>query len=140
MAALRSGCTLWARQLHQSPRKRILVDTPTDRCIFCQFSRVSARRFAASARQNQDTTNSGPFRTRLRSALRKTKIEWRPIPVALGVGFLGGVQFYRVQQRENRRLEEEAHEEARLAEENDKDGELKGRPKKRKRIKPSGPW
>ena len=59
--------------------------------------------------------------------------------MALGVGFLGGVQFYRVQQRENRRLEEE-HEEARLAEEQDKDGESKTRPKKRKRIKPSGPW
>ncbi|KAL8824826.1 MAG: hypothetical protein Q9191_004793 [Dirinaria sp. TL-2023a] len=137
MATLKSAGALWARRVHL-PQDSMLLNNPTNRCIFCQFTRTSARRFAASARQNQDTPNSGPFRTRLRTALKKTRIEWRPIPVALGIGFLGGVQFYRVQRREKKRLEEE--EETRLAEEHDKDGDSKGKPKKRKRIRPSGPW
>ena len=138
MAALKSAGALWARRIHP-PRERTLMNTPFDKCIFCHFTRTSARRFAASARKYQDTSNGAPFRTRLRTALRKTRIEWRPIPVALGIGFLGGVQFYRVQRREKKRLEQE-DEEARLAEEHDQEGDLKGKPKKRKRVRPSGPW
>lgn len=106
-------------------------------CIFCQTSRAPARRFTTSVRQSQESPNGGPFRTRLRTALRKTKVEWKPIPIALGIGFLGCVQFYRVQQREKRRKEEE-DEEARLAQ--DEHEESKGRPRKRKRIRPSGSW
>ena len=67
-------------------------------------------------------------------------MEWKPIPVALGIGFLGAVQFYRVRQREQRKQEEE-DEEARLQDEENHTNEDKShRPKKRKRIKPSGPW
>jgi len=57
--------------------------------------------------------------------------------VALGIGFLGGVQFYRIQQREKRRKEEE-DEEARIVDE--ERGDSRVRPKRRKRIRPSGPW
>ncbi len=72
--------------------------------------------------------------------MRRTKIEWKPIPVALGIGFLGGVQLYRVQQREKKRKEDE-DEEARIAEEERGQSEdSRGRPKRRKRIRPSGPW
>lgn len=75
------------------------------------------------------------FRSRLNSALKNTKIKWEPIPIALGVGFLGAFQFYRIQRRE-------AHSKA------ERDDELpsevsvdhQGRPKKRERIRPSGPW
>lgn len=123
-----------------SPLLRSQLKPPRYTCIFCQSTKNPVRRFAASTRRSQETPNGGPFRTRLRTALRKTKIEWKPIPVALGIGFLGGVQFYRVQQREKRRQEEE-DEEARLAqEEQGRQEESKGRPKKRKRIRPSGPW
>ena len=112
------------------------LETPSYTCIFCQSTRTPVRRFTASARQNQEggASNGGPFRTRLRASLRKTKVEWKPIPVALGIGFLGAAQVYRIRQREKRRQEEE-DEEATLQNE-----ERKGRPRKRERIKPSGPW
>lgn len=130
MAALRSEGALLGRSFK----------TPGYACVFCQSARASTRRFAASAQQHQETPHGGPFRTRLRTALRRTKIEWKPIPVALGIGFLGGVQFYRIQQREKRRKEAE-DEEAKIAEEERAQSEdSRGRPKRRKRIRPSGPW
>lgn len=108
---------------------------PRYRCVFCKEGQFSSRRFATSARLGKDgsnnNNNNGSFGSRLRTALRKTKIEWKPIPVALGIGFLGAVQFYRVREREKRRQEEDKDK----AEE-----EEKHKPKKRKRIRPSGPW
>lgn len=70
--------------------------------------------------------------SRLRDALRNTPVIWRPIPICLGIAFLGAFQFYRIQERQ-RREEEEA-----WRDEFDR-GEL-GQPKKRQRIRPSGPW
>ena len=118
------------------------VRAPSYTCIFCQSARSPVRRFTASARRNGEghTAGSEPFRTRLRASLRKTKVEWKPIPVALGIGFLGLVQFYRVRQREQRRQEEEDEDARRELEGRDTDEAKQGRPKKRKRIKPSGPW
>ncbi|KAK7747153.1 phosphatidylserine decarboxylase 1 [Diatrype stigma] len=69
------------------------------------------------------------FRSRLGTALRNTKVQWYPIPVGLGIGFLGFVQFYKTQAREKDRLEREAA-----------DGEPGVRPKKRPRVRPDGPW
>ncbi|OAA66173.1 phosphatidylserine decarboxylase proenzyme 1 [Cordyceps fumosorosea ARSEF 2679] len=72
--------------------------------------------------------SSGPsgqrprFSQRLGDALRKTKVTWYHIPVGLGVGFLGLVQFYKVQSREREK----------------QDGG--DRPKPRPRIQPEGPW
>src|SRR5689334_6586148 len=40
------------------------------------------------------------FSSRLRTALNNSKIQWFHIPVGLGIGFLGLVQFYRVSKRE----------------------------------------
>ena len=126
------GLTWAARSLQQ----------PSYTCLLCQTARTASRRFAASARQNQEggASTSGPFRTRLRASLRKTKVEWKPIPVALGIGFLGAVQFYRIRQREQRRQLEEDEEARSQNEGHGSEDEEKGRPKKRKRIKPSGPW
>lgn len=76
------------------------------------------------------------FTSRLRKALKQTKIEWRPIPIAVGIGFLGLFQFYRIQQREQRRKLEELEEQSL----DSNDGNGNKRPRKRKRIKPSGPW
>ena len=108
-------------------------------CLSCQRTRSSAR-FSTSARaRHEQQQDRRPFGTRLRTALRNTKIQWKPIPVGLGIAFLGAVQFYRVRERERRRqyLEEEDQD----AEGNHHDGEEnKDRPRKRKRIRPSGPW
>jgi phosphatidylserine decarboxylase len=67
------------------------------------------------------------FRSRLNSALKDTKIEWKPIPVALGVAFIGAWQVYRIQRREK-------HTQS--------NGTESGEPvpKKRERIRPTGPW
>lgn len=60
--------------------------------------------------------------------MRNSKIQWYQIPVGLGIGFLGLVQFYKVSAREQEKRERE-------------DG-LEGTrtPKKRPRIRPDGPW
>jgi hypothetical protein len=55
------------------------------------------------------------------------KIEWYPIPIGLGIGFLGLVQFYKVYSREQEK-------------ESGESGEPGQRPKKRPRIRPEGPW
>ncbi|KAL8720462.1 MAG: hypothetical protein Q9225_002687 [Loekoesia sp. 1 TL-2023] len=101
-------------------------------CVFCQHAvpsrlfPISSRLYSGGARPGQ-----GPFRTRLRTALQRTKIEWRPIPITLGIGFLGAIQFYRVRKREQARQD---------AEEEEEEKQQSHRPAKRKRIKPSGPW
>ncbi|KAJ6444163.1 phosphatidylserine decarboxylase proenzyme 1 [Purpureocillium lavendulum] len=78
------------------------------------------------------SSNSGKrprFSQRLGEALRNTKIQWYQIPVGLGIGFLGLVQFYKVSSREQERRQ--AEEEGRVP------GE---RPKPRPRVRPEGPW
>lgn len=68
------------------------------------------------------------FSQRLGEALRNSKVQWYPIPVGLGIGFLGLVQFYKVSAREKKQRELE-------------DGADDGaRPKRRPRIRPEGPW
>ncbi|KAI0124277.1 phosphatidylserine decarboxylase [Xylariales sp. AK1849] len=97
-------------------------------------SRQCARHFTASPRacfhhSSQRWQNKERFGSRLGSALKNTKVQWYPIPVGLGIGFLGFVQFYKTQAREKERLEREAA-----------DSEPGTRPKKRPRIRPDGPW
>jgi phosphatidylserine decarboxylase len=67
----------------------------------------------------------------LRKALAETKIKWYPIPVALGIAFLGLGQLYRVNEREKAK---------RINEEREDGEEPTGRPKRRERIRPTGPW
>lgn len=100
------------------------------------------RPFSTSHRtQAQQPHRKERFSSRLRSALNSTPIKWRPIPVALGVAFLGGFQFYRIQARERRKAGDNEDEEWRhRSEQGGDDEEPSGRPKKRKRIRPSGPW
>jgi phosphatidylserine decarboxylase len=70
--------------------------------------------------QQQDQESNGPGADS--SKVQGSKFRWYPIPVGLGVGFLGLVQFYKVYTREK-----------------EKDGEIE-RPRKRRRIRPDGPW
>ena len=103
-------------------------------CLFCQHMQPS-QRFSTSARARQEQyQDKGPFSTRLRTALRNTKVRWKHrIPIGLGIGFLGVAQFYRVQGREKKRHQEEQDVLQSTEDSN-------GRPRKRKRIRPSGPW
>ena len=117
---------------------------PTSKSIPFYVSRSqkhSHRHFSATARvyrQSQDGRES--FGTRLRRALRETKIKWYPIPVGLGIGFLGLAQLYRVNEREKARQREEEENDAYLKSIGGEGNDSEGRPKKRKRIRPSGPW
>ncbi|KAG6079168.1 hypothetical protein E4U31_004814 [Claviceps sp. LM219 group G6] len=77
------------------------------------------------------STNSGRrprFSQRLSEALRRSKITWYHIPVGVGIGFLGLVQFYKVTAREERRRQQEAG------------GDADDKPRTRPKIRPEGPW
>jgi hypothetical protein len=68
------------------------------------------------------------YGARMRRAWNSTRVTWYSIPVAAGIGFLGARQLYKTT-RERARMEEQ--------EPGDEDDQ---RPKRRKRIRPSGPW
>lgn len=72
--------------------------------------------------------------------LGETGVKWYPIPVGLGIGFLGLVQFLRINERENARRREEESEDDGYVKIVGGDGEQGGRPKRRERIRPTGPW
>lgn len=129
----RVGRAVGRRVLNWPIRQDGCQTTPWQ-CPRCRQHLDAWRYFSASAGQrkgNEGGNDSGPFRTRLRVALRKTKIEWYPIPVGLGIGFLGLVQFYRTQQSAKARQKEEDEQ---------VEEDRSEKPKKRKRIRPSGPW
>lgn len=130
MATSRLGSSLLTRLPNSSVSKRT---RPRYTCAFCQQSPLP-RRLPFSFRSYSESSrpDNGPFRTRLHTALRKTKIEWRPIPITLGIGFLGAIQFYRLRKREQAKEEEEEQQEERRQQSH--------KPAKRKRIRPSGPW
>ncbi|KAB8274370.1 phosphatidylserine decarboxylase-domain-containing protein [Aspergillus minisclerotigenes] len=94
--------------------------------------KASARQFSKSWKQYQNQNNQenpAPkgFGSRLRFALRNTKVEWYPIPIGLGIGLLGILHFYKSQRAERERREREAEDEI-------------INPPPRHRIRPSGPW
>ncbi len=108
--------------------------------LLCPHHCRYRRTFSSSARNcEQQQQRRASFGSRLRTAWNRTKVEWYPIPVGLGIGFLGLAQLYRIRQREKLRIAEEEKE--RLENEGQGSGDgREGRPKKRKRIRPSGPW
>ncbi len=134
MASIKTGTICWQRSHHFTTLHSKLFNK---RCLFCRYTRYSVRRLATTARLHKDGSSGdeGSFRSRLQAALRRTKIEWKPIPVGLGIAFLGAVQFYRIREREKRRQAEE--DEAEAHQEGEQGSII---PRKRKRIRPSGPW
>lgn len=86
-----------------------------------------SRYFSSSRTCHEQFHRKESFRSRLNSALKNTKVKWEPIPIALGIGFLGVWQMYRIQRREKHTESGEATDQ-------------NGRPKPRERIRPSGPW
>lgn len=117
---------------------RFLLSPPQSSCI-CRCH--NPRLFSSSARlYRQKPEYKESFGTRLRRALSETKIKWYPIPVGLGIGFLGLVQFLRINERETARRREEELEDEGYVRMVGGDGEHGGRPKRRERIRPTGPW
>lgn len=95
------------------------------------LSRYPSHRASPNAVRNF-SSGSGKrprFSQRLGEALRNSKIQWYQIPVGLGIGFLGLVQFYKVSAREREKQQEL---------EEFPDGAKT--PKKRARVRPDGPW
>ncbi|KAI6716290.1 hypothetical protein JHW43_001249 [Diplocarpon mali] len=129
--------TISGKAIRKNPR---LPSQLKSQCI-CRYHK--SRPFSSSARLHQQKTDyKDSFGVRLRKALKDTKIKWYPIPLGLGVGFLGLGQLYRVNEREKARRREEKR---------DNDGNAKaggpgvdnvsgGKPKRRDRIRPTGPW
>src|SRR5438552_1228538 len=85
---------------------------------------------ARCLKRQQGGRDEEPFSARLGKAWRNTRIEWKPIPIGLGICFLGFLQFLRVQAREGQIKGGESSS----------GRELEKRPPKRERIRPSGPW
>jgi phosphatidylserine decarboxylase len=106
----------------------------------CRYHRPSPRHFSSSARFYRQEDGRESFGTRLSRALRQTKIRWYPIPVGVGIGFLALTQFYRVNEREKVRKREEEEEAYLRSIGKGEEHDSEGRPKRRKRIRPSGPW
>jgi hypothetical protein len=106
----------------------------------CRYRRASPRRFSYSVRFSRQQDGKESFGTRLRRALRETKIRWYPIPVGLGIGFLALTQLYRVNEREKIRQQEEEEEAYLRSVGKGEEHDSEGRPKRRKRIRPTGPW
>ncbi|PTB63533.1 phosphatidylserine decarboxylase [Trichoderma citrinoviride] len=86
------------------------------------------RRIPSSQRcfSSQGSGKRPKFSQRLGEALRNSKITWYQIPVGLGIGFLGLVQFYKVSSRERERQRQE------------EEGITPPRP--RPKVRPDGPW
>lgn len=98
---------------------------------------TNRKAFSSGARfQNGTGSHKQSFRSRLNERLKATTIVWRPIPIGLGIAFLGAFQLYRISERERRREEEERQQ----ANHNGDEGDYVGRPKRREKIRPSGPW
>lgn len=110
--------------------------SPLFRAALHRRGAPKTRNYSSSQRQRQQQQSHQddrePFRKRLRTSLDNTQIVWRPIPIALGIAFLGVFQLYRSQVQEQQRIDDE------WARRNEYDGE--GRPSRRHRIAPSGPW
>ncbi|ETI23871.1 phosphatidylserine decarboxylase [Cladophialophora carrionii CBS 160.54] len=79
----------------------------------------NTRRLFEEQKEHKSKSNER-FTSRLGKAWRSTKIEWKPIPIGLGIAFLGIFQFARMQGREGGAYGDEP------------------RPPKRQRIYPSG--
>ena len=86
------------------------------------------RPFSSGSGSGSGSGKRPRFSQRLGDALRNTKIQWYQIPVGLGIGFLGLVQFYKVSAREQ--------EKQRELEVGEPGSQPRGRPK----VRPDGPW
>ncbi|RUS35475.1 phosphatidylserine decarboxylase-domain-containing protein [Jimgerdemannia flammicorona] len=78
------------------------------------------------ARFNAEAGPKKPYSERLKNAWNATQVKWYPIPVGLGIAFIGFQHSRHIRKREWQRLREEAEAQA----------EAQGRP----RVVVEGPW
>jgi phosphatidylserine decarboxylase len=119
---------------------RIPVALPRTQRV-AQWQKV--RGFTSSPKYYQKRSEyKESFGTRLRRALGETKIKWYPIPVGVGIGFLGLAQLYRINNRENaKRREEDRENDGYVYTKGEgENGNREGKPRRRERIRPTGPW
>ncbi|RDL40416.1 Phosphatidylserine decarboxylase proenzyme 1, mitochondrial [Venustampulla echinocandica] len=109
-----------------------------------RYNHSNHRAFSSSAKRYRPQSNyKESFWTRLRKALDDTKIKWYPIPVSVGIGFLGLAQVYRINEREKARQQEDGLGDNGYVNgtSGGSDGEgPEGSPQKRPKIRPTGPW
>ena len=60
---------------------------------------VCKRKIHTDSRSTEDGNSKGQFWTRLRRALRTTKVEWYPIPVGLGVAYVAYAHLRKMRER-----------------------------------------
>jgi hypothetical protein len=141
-----STTTLRLRQKHTTDPTTMAasrLNRPVSRLLrhpHTQFTPTQCRTFTATPVRVRPQHRKETFGSRLGAALGRTKIEWYWIPATAGIAFLGGVQFYRVYAREQARKEEEDRAGNYSDGEEWEEHEPGKKPKKRKRIRPSGPW
>ncbi|KAL7806132.1 phosphatidylserine decarboxylase domain-containing protein [Trichoderma aethiopicum] len=124
----RGGARACQHPLTTALRARCAARFPAGRTSPIAPDSVSLRRFPSSQRcfSSQNSGKRPKFSQRLGEALRNSKITWYQIPVGLGIGFLGLVQFYKVSSRERERQRQEE--------------EGTASPKPRPKVRPDGPW
>lgn len=66
---------------------------PAQRRSFTSSPRAYRQRVPSQGEKESFTSRAG-------KAWRNTRIEWKPIPIALGIAFLGAFQLYRIRRRE----------------------------------------
>jgi phosphatidylserine decarboxylase len=115
----------------------VQLDAPATHVLKRQL-RFRTFKTSRCLRDQQKAGSNESFGTRLGKAWRGTKIAWYPIPVGLGIGFLGFAQFWRVRAREQERQRSAIAASVGGGEDGGEGGP--GRPRKRERIRPSGPW
>ncbi|KAL1898929.1 phosphatidylserine decarboxylase 1 [Ceratocystis pirilliformis] len=89
-----------------------------------------ARRQSAASLRTRFFSTYAPRRlrfTKIKTAIRNTRRHWYRIPVGLGIGLLGMLQFYKLSRKQDQEREELLGDENRS-------------PKRRPRIRPDGPW
>jgi phosphatidylserine decarboxylase len=102
---------------------------PSYRTRPAHFQSLQKRDFShtRSARRQEQRHKQESFNSRLGKAWNNTRVQWKPIPVAVGIAFLGVYQLWRIQRREQHTGRTDL----------DSDGGS-SRPPKRQRIYPSG--
>ena len=112
---------------------------PSSRCLTQSQCRTFTSTRVRFQHSNQHRKQS--FRARLRLAWKNTRVQWYTIPVGVGIAFLGATHLYHVAARERERMRREEEErDSAYGSDEDTDGQPGQRPKRRPRIKPSGPW
>lgn len=101
-----------------------MIGRPTSRSL----------RSSGLGRFYQRTTHRRGYASQQKSSKNDSRTRWRPIPVALGVAFLGVFQLYRLQTRDDRQREREWRDRNPVEEDEEE------RVRRRDRIRPSGPW